>query len=139
MDRKRCYIYTRVSTTAQVDGYSLAAQEESLRQYAEYRDLEIANEYCDAGISGGSVEHRISFQKMISDIVAQKDDISFVLVFKLSRFGRNSADVLKYMQLLQDYDIDLVSVNESIDSSTQSGKMMLTIMSAVAEIEIFRP
>ena len=135
MDRKRCYIYTRVSTAAQVDGYSLAAQEEALRQYAEYRDLEIANEYCDAGISGGSVEHRISFQKMISDIVDQKDNISFVLVFKLSRFGRNSADVLKYMQLLQDYDIDLVSVNESIDSSTQSGKMMLTIMSAVAEIE----
>lgn len=135
MEKKKCYIYTRVSTTAQVDGYSLDAQLECLKSYADYRDLEICGEYCDAGVSGGSISGRLAFQKMIADIVDQKDDIGFVLVFKLSRFGRNSADVLKYMQLLQDYEIDLVSVNESIDSSTQSGKMMLTIMSAVAEME----
>ena len=135
MDNKKCYIYTRVSTAAQVDGYSLDAQLEALRSYAEYRDLEICNEYCDAGVSGGSVSGRQSFQKMMSDVVEQRDNISFVLVFKLSRFGRNCADVLKYMQLLQDYGVDLVSVNESIDSSTQSGKLMLTIMAAVCEME----
>lgn len=135
MEKKNCYIYTRVSTSAQVEGYSLDAQLESLRKYADYRDLEIKGEYCDAGVSGGSIIGRHAFQNMIADIVEQKDNIAFVLVFKLSRFGRNSADVLKYMQLLIDYDIDLISVNESIDSSTQSGKMMLTIMSAVAEIE----
>lgn len=135
MERKKCYIYIRVSTSSQAEGYSLDAQLESLRKYAEYRDMEIKGEYCDAGVSGSSVAGRYAFQTMISDIVDQKDPVDFVLVFKLSRFGRNSADVLKYLQLLMDYEIDLVSVNESIDSSTQSGKMMLTIMSAVAEIE----
>lgn len=135
MERKKCYIYTRVSTSTQVDGYSLDAQVETLTNYAKYRDIDIVGEYCDAGISGGNVEGRKDFLRMIRDIVDEKDHVCFVLVFKLSRFGRNSADVVKYMQLLQDYDVDLVSVSESIDSSTQSGKMMLTIMSAVAEIE----
>ena len=132
---KKCYIYTRVSTAAQVEGYSLDAQIEALRNYAKYREYEIAGEYCDAGVSGGSVSGRLAFQSMITDIVEQKEDICCVLVFKLSRFGRNSADVLKYMQLLMDYGISLVSVHESIDSATQSGKLMLTILSAVAEIE----
>ncbi len=135
MEKKRCYIYTRVSTAAQVEGYSLDAQKQRLYDYAKYRDLEVVGEYSDEGISGASVSGRVSFQQMISDVMEGKDGVSFVLVFKLSRFGRNSADVLKYMQLLLDYGVDLVSVEESIDSSTQSGKMMLTIMSAVAEIE----
>lgn len=95
MEKKNCYIYTRVSTSAQIEGYSLDAQLESLRKYADYRDLEIKSEYCDAGVSGGSIVGRHAFQNMIADIVEQKDNIAFVLVFKLSRFGRNSADVLK--------------------------------------------
>ena len=47
--KKKCYIYTRVSTAAQTEGYSLEAQQERLHQYAEYKNLEIAGEYCDAG------------------------------------------------------------------------------------------
>lgn len=46
--KKKCYLYTRVSTAAQTEGYSLEAQQERLRQYAEYKNLEIAGEYCDA-------------------------------------------------------------------------------------------
>ena len=133
--KKKCYIYTRVSTTAQVDGYSLDAQKEELYRYAEYNNLEIAGEYCDAGISGGSIKGRHDFQRMIQDVISGMDPISYVLVFKLSRFGRNAADVLKTVQLLQDYDVNLVSVNEGIDSSTSGGKLMLSILSAVAEIE----
>ena len=72
---------------------------------------------------------------MLDDIVNGKDDISYVLVFKLSRFGRNAADVLKSMQLLNDYDVDLVCVDDVIDSSTQGGRLTLAILSAVAEIE----
>lgn len=53
--KKRCYIYTRVSTAAQIEGYSLEAQTERLREYADYRELEIAREYCDAGKSGRSI------------------------------------------------------------------------------------
>jgi site-specific DNA recombinase len=133
--RKRCYIYTRVSTAAQTEGYSLEAQQQRLHQYAEYKELEIAGEYCDAGKSGKSIKGRPEFQRMMEDVESQKDDISYVLVFKLSRFGRNAADVLKSLQLLLDYEVDLVSVDDAIDSSTQGGRLTLAILSAVAEIE----
>ena len=133
--KKKCYIYTRVSTAAQTEGYSLEAQQEHLRQYAEYKNLEIAGEYCDAGKSGKSILGRPAFMEMMDDIASGKDQISYVLVFKLSRFGRNAADVLKSIQTLLDYDVDLVCVEDSIDSSTQGGRLTLAILSAVAEIE----
>lgn len=132
---KKCYIYTRVSTAAQTEGYSLDAQEESLKAYAEYRELQIAGSYCDAGKSGKNIKGRPAFRQMMTDIKSQKDDISFVLVFKLSRFGRNAADILKSLQLLEAFGIDLVSVEEAIDSSTQGGRLTLAILSAVAEME----
>ena len=48
-DKKKCYIYTRVSTSIQVEGYSLDAQLDKLRKYAEYEDMIVAGEYSDAG------------------------------------------------------------------------------------------
>ena len=132
---KKCYIYTRVSTEAQTEGYSLEAQEESLKEYAEYRELKIVDSYCDAGKSGKNIKGRPAFRQMMLDIKTQKDDIAYVLVFKLSRFGRNAADIVKSIQLLEDFGINLVSVEESIDSSTPGGRLTLTILSAVAEME----
>lgn len=133
--RKRCYIYTRVSTVAQTEGYSLEAQQERLREYADYRDLEIAGEYCDAGKSGKSIAGRPAFLQMLEDISSEKDEVSYVLVFKLSRFGRNAADILKSLQLLEDYEVDLICVEDAINSSTAGGRLTLAILSAVAEIE----
>ena len=92
MSKKKCYIYTRVSTAAQTEGYSLEAQQERLRKFADYKDLKVVGEYCDAGRSGKSIKGRPAFMEMLDDITSEKDDISFVLVFKLSRFGRNAAD-----------------------------------------------
>lgn len=135
MRKKKCYIYTRVSTAAQTEGYSLEAQQERLREYADYKNLEIAGEYCDAGKSGKSIVGRPAFLQMLDDISSEKDNISFVLVFKLSRFGRNAADILKSLQLLEDYEVDLICVEDAIDSSTPGGKLTLTILSAAAEIE----
>lgn len=54
-EEEKCYIYTRVSTIAQTEGYSLEAQQERLREYADYKNLEIAGEYCDAGKSGKNI------------------------------------------------------------------------------------
>ncbi len=73
--------------------------------------------------------------QILDDISSEKDNISFVLVFKLSRFGRNAADILKSLQLLEDYEVELICVEDAIDSSTAGGKPTLTILSAVAEIE----
>ena len=90
----KCDIYTRGSTTMQVDGYSLDAQKEKLKRYAEFQNMEIVNEYSDEGKSGKSVEGRPEFQRMLDNIENGTDEVQFVLVFKLSRFGRNAADVL---------------------------------------------
>ena len=131
----KCNIYTRVSTTMQVDGYSLDAQKEKLRRYAEFQNMEIVNEYSDEGKSGKSVEGRPEFQRMLDNIENGTDEIQFVLVFKLSRFGRNAADVLNSLQRMQDFGVNLICVEDGIDSSKDSGKLMISVLSAVTEIE----
>ena len=133
--RTKCYIYTRVSTAIQVDGYSLDAQKDKLRKYAEYEDMIVAAEYSDEGFSGKNIQGRLEFQRMLNDIQEGKDGVSYVLVFKLSRFGRNAADVLNSLQLMQDFGVNLICVEDGIDSSKDSGKLMISILSAVAEIE----
>ena len=91
--KTKCYLYTRVSTSMQVDGYSLDAQRDKLRKYAEYEDMVVAGEYSDEGFSGKNIQGRHEFQRMLQDIQDCKDGVEYVLVFKLSRFGRNAADV----------------------------------------------
>ena len=134
-EKIKVYTYTRVSTTMQTDGYSLDAQKARMKAYADYNDYEIVGTYEDAGKSGKSIEGRIEFNRMMEDIESGKDGISFVLVFKLSRFGRNAADVLSTLQVMQDFGVNLICVEDGIDSSKDAGKLMISVLSAVAEIE----
>lgn len=135
MGKVRCYTYTRVSTAMQVDGYSLNAQREKLHKYAEYQNMQIVEEFTDEGKSGKNVVGRLAFQDMLNKIENRVDNVSFVLVFKLSRFGRNAADVLNSLQIMQDNGVNLICVEDNIDSSKDSGKLMISVLSAVAEIE----
>ena len=82
-----------------------------------------------------SVEGRPQFKQMLADIESSKDNVDYVLVFKLSRFGRNAADVLSSLQKMQDYGVNLICVEDGIDSSKDAGKLMISVLSAVAEIE----
>ena len=131
----KCYIYTHVSTAMQIDGYSLEAQKTKMKAFCDYNEYEIAGEYEDAGKSGKSIEGRIAFNQMMDDIKSGKDEVSYVLVFKLSRFGRNAADVLATLQVMQDFGVNLICVEDGIDSSKDAGKLMISVLSAVAEIE----
>ena len=133
--KKKCYIYIRVSTAMQVEGYSLEAQKERLTKFAAFQEMEVVREYCDAGKSGKSITGRPEFTRMLQDIAESGEDIDFILVFKLSRFGRNAADVLNSLQYIQDYGVNLICVEDGIDSSKDSGKLTITVLSAVAEIE----
>lgn len=135
MKKTRCYIYARVSTAIQVDGYSLDAQKDKLRKYAEFQDMEIVGEYSDEGHSGKNIKGRQEFMRMLNDIEDGKDGVDFVLVFKLSRFGRNAADVLSSLQLMQDYGVNFVCVEDGIDSSKEAGELLISIIAAVAEME----
>ena len=119
----------------QIDGYSLDAQKARMKAYADFNDYQIVGEYEDAGKSGKSIEGRASFCKMMEDIKSGKDGVAYVLVFKLSRFGRNAADVLSTLQVMQDFGVNLICVEDGIDSSKDAGKLMISVLSAVAEIE----
>lgn len=135
MEMTKAYTYTRVSTAMQIDGYSLEAQKNRIKAFAEYSQFNIVHEYEDAGKSGKSIDGRIQFQTMLNDIITGKDKVSYVLVYKLSRFGRNAADVLSTLQIMQDYGVNLICVEDGIDSSKDAGKLMISVLSAVAEIE----
>ena len=134
-EKTKVYIYTRVSTAMQIDGYSLDAQKARMKAYADFNDYQIVGEYEDAGKSGKSIEGRASFCRMMEDIKSGKDGVAYVLVFKLSRFGRNAADVLSTLQVMQDFGVSLICVEDGIDSSKDAGKLMISVLSAVAEIE----
>ena len=65
-EKVKVYIYTRVSTAMQIDGYSLDAQKSRMKAYAEFNDYEIVGEYEDAGKSGKSIEGRVEFNRRIT-------------------------------------------------------------------------
>ena len=132
----RCYLYTRVSTDKQVEGYSLDAQQERLLKEAQHREMQVVQIFSDEGKSGKNVQQRPAFMEMMHRIEDNNiDNVDFVLVYKLSRFGRNAADVLNSLQLMQDYGVNLICVDDGIDSSKEAGKLMISVLSAVAEIE----
>ena len=131
---KKCFIYSRVSTEMQVEGYSLEAQKNCLTKFAVREEMQIVNYYEDAGKSGKSIEGRPAFKKMLSDIESGQS-VDYILVYKLSRFGRNAADILNSLELIQTYDVNLICIEEGIDSSQTSGKLLISVLSAVAEIE----
>ena len=84
--KTKVYIYTRVSTTMQIDGYSLDAQKARMKAYADFNDYQIVGEYEDAGKSGKSIEGRASFCRMMEDIKSGKDGVSL-------RFGVQTVSV----------------------------------------------
>ena len=118
----------------QVEGYSLEAQKNCLKKFAEREEMQIVDYYEDAGKSGKSIEGRPAFKKMLSDIESGQS-VDYILVYKLSRFGRNAADILNSLEFIQTYDVNLICIEEGIDSSQTSGKLLISILSAVAEIE----
>ncbi len=131
---KKCVIYIRVSTENQVDGFSLDAQRNTLKKFAEREGMILKEIYEDAGKSGKSIEGRPAFKQLLNDI-SNGLAIDYILVYKLSRFGRNAADILNSLEFIQSYDINLIATEEGIDSSQTSGKLLISVLSAVSEIE----
>jgi len=132
---KRCVIYIRVSSERQVKGYSLDGQKRYLTDCAERQGMVVLKTYIEEGKSGKSIEGRTAFQEMLDDIKSGEMQIDYVLVFKLSRFGRNARDVLNSLEFIMKYGVHLMCVDDGLDSSTSMGKMMITILGAVAELE----
>ena len=72
---------------------------------------------------------------MLQDIETGKDNVDFVFAFKLSRFGRNAVDIISSLRRMQNFGVNLICVKDGIDSSKDAGKLMISVLPAVAEIE----
>lgn len=133
--RTKCVIYIRVRSERQVEGFSIDGQKRELTEYAKSKGYEVAEIYVEPGRSGKNIEGREQFQKMMYDVTRADSEVGYVLVFKLSRFGRNTRDILNSINQLQKYGINLLTKEEGLDSSTSMGNMLIAILGTVAEME----
>ena len=131
----KVYSYTRVSTAMQIDGYSLDAQKEKIERVAMLSGFQIVRYYSDEGKSGKSMEGRPEFMQMMNDIEEERDGVKYVIVYKLSRFGRKTLDILKALEIMKKHDVHLISAEDNLYSDSPAGKIMINILSSIAEIE----
>lgn len=133
MERRRAIGYIRVSTTAQAEeGVSLAAQRDRLAAWAVARDHCLLGIEEDAGVSGGRADNRPGLQRAIERACRER---AVVIVYSLSRLARSTRDAILIAERLEKNGADLVSLTESIDTSTAAGKLFYRVMSALSEFE----
>ena len=126
----RVAIYARVSTANQ--GQDPTMQTRELKEYIERRAWQLADEYVDVGISG-SKEKRPQLDRLMADAHRRRFDA--VIVWKFDRFARSVSHLLRALETFQALGIHFVSLSESLDTSTPAGKMVFTVLGAVAELE----
>ena len=127
---KRAAIYVRVST----DRQTIENQLRELRQIAERRGWEVADEHHDAGISGAkSREARPGLDQMLKD--AQRRRFDVVMAWAIDRLGRSLIDLLGTIQTLEACGVDLYLDQQAIDTTTPAGRLMFQLVGAFAEFE----
>ncbi len=132
--RKKVAAYARVSMESERLHHSLSAQ---ISYYSDliqkHRDWEYVGVYADNGISGTRAEGRAEFNRMLADCEAGKIDI--VLTKSISRFARNTVDLLETVRHLKELGISVRFEKERIDSMTEDGELMLTLLASFAQEE----
>ncbi|HRN70524.1 MAG TPA: recombinase family protein, partial [Candidatus Woesebacteria bacterium] len=126
-------IYTRVSTKEQVEGYSLTYQESFCREYAERQGWNVVQVFQEQGESAKTA-NRTQLQKLLDYCQKNKGKVDILLVHKLDRFARNTADHQAVRAVLVRYGVKVRSVTEQIDDNS-AGKFMENIFSAVAQFD----
>ena len=123
-------IYARISTSNH--GQDVGMQTRELREYCERRGFEIAGEYLDEGISGAK-DSRPELNRLMTDAHRRKFDA--VVCWKVDRFARSVSHLLRALETFNSLGIAFVSLSEQIDTTTPSGRMIFTVLGAVAELE----
>ena len=126
----RIALYARVSTKG--NGQNPETQLIALREYAQARGLQVAGEYVDVGISGAK-DRRPELDCLMAD--ARKRRFDALLVARFDRFARSTRHLVMALEEFNALGIDFISLSESVDTSTPMGKMVFTVISAVAELE----
>jgi DNA invertase Pin-like site-specific DNA recombinase len=126
----RAVIYARLSTAT--SGQNAEMQLREVREYCIRRGWKVVGEYVDAGVSG-TKDSRPELNRLSAD--AERRHFDAVVVWKFDRFARSASHLLRALQEFQALDIEFVSMSEQVDTSTLIGKMVITILRAVAELE----
>ena len=125
--RTRAALYSRVST----DGQNTEGQEAELKEYAKNRGWELTRIYRDK--MSGARSSRPALDELMADARKRKMDI--VLVWRFDRFARSVSHLLQALETFRTVGIEFVSISEQVDTSTPTGKMVFTVLGAVAELE----
>jgi len=126
----RTALYARISTSN--NGQSPEMQLRELHEYSERRGWTIASEYVDAGISGAK-DRRPELDRLMAD--AHKRRFEVIAVWKFDRFARSVSHLLRALDTFRVLGIEFVSLSESLDTATPAGRMVFTVLGAVAELE----
>jgi DNA invertase Pin-like site-specific DNA recombinase len=123
-------IYARVSTSN--NGQDPTMQTRELQEYCDRRGWTVAGEYVDVGISG-TKERRPELDRLMADAHRRRFDA--VVVWKFDRFARSVSHLLLALETFKAQGIEFVSFSEQLDTSTPAGKLVFTVLGAVAELE----
>ena len=126
--------YARVSTEEQArEGYGLPAQEQAIRSYCAAQGWELVQIYTDAGRSGKSMRGREALGELLENAHARR--FERVVFWRLDRLGRNLRDLLEICDRLETSSVGIVSIQEAIDTGTATGRMIRSVLGALAEFE----
>lgn len=127
-------VYVRVSTEEQAKkGVSLAAQRDALLSYCKTYGYSVYKIYEDKGKSAKNIKNRPAMVNLLKDAENHKFDA--ILIYKLDRFSRSLLDLILTIQQLKKWDIDFISLQDRIETTSASGKLMFHVISAFAEFE----
>ena len=132
--KKKVAAYARVSMESDRLNHSLSAQVSCYSNLIQKNPEWIyVGVYADSGISGGDIRHRTEFKRLVEDCDAGKIDI--ILCKSISRFARNTVDLLETVRHLKSLGIDVWFEKENIKSLSADGELMLGILAGFAEEE----